>query len=112
MTSAIETTAPNMMTLYFAVASIVIAAGLYGLWAHRHLVRKLVAANILGSGIFLVLIAVARRSDPPDPIPHALVLTGIVVSVSVTAFSLVLIRKIHGRSGRASLPEDSGAGDG
>lgn len=99
-------------TLYYAVACAVIAAGLYGLWTRTHLVQKLVAANVLGSGIFLILIAIGHRSDPPDPIPHALVLTGIVVSVSVTAFSLFLIRRIQAESGRSTLPEERDAEDG
>lgn len=94
-------------TLYLAVASAAVAAGVYGLWARRHLVHKLLAANILGTGVFLVLIAIARRTDPPDPVPHALVLTGIVVAVSLTAFSVFLIRRIHAEGGRPALPEDA-----
>jgi multicomponent Na+:H+ antiporter subunit C len=50
----------------------------------------------MASGIFLVLIGLARQvpSPLPDPVPHAMVLTGIVVSVSATAFALVLIRHL------------------
>lgn len=94
-------------TLYLAVAAAAVAAGLYGLWARRHLVHKLLAANILGTGVFLVLIAIARRTDPPDPVAHALVLTGIVVAVSLTAFAAFLLRRIHAQGGRVTLPEDT-----
>jgi len=41
----------------------------------------------------------------PDPVPHALVLTGIVVAVSISAFALALARQIHAESGRTSLTE-------
>lgn len=98
------------LALYDAAAAAVIAAGLYGLWAQRDLIRKLLAANLLGTGVFLVLVNAARRTAPPDPIPHALVLTGIVVAVSVTAFSLQLVRRIHAETGRAALPEEDGGG--
>ena len=93
--------------LYFAAGAAVFSIGLYGLLAYGHLVRKTLAANLLGAGIFLVLIALARQAggERPDPVPHALVLTGIVVSVSATAFSLVLARRLREETGRARLPE-------
>lgn len=96
----------STLTLYYVVASAVIAAGLYGIWTRTHLVQKLVAANVLGTGVFVILIALGRRTDPPDPIPHALVLTGIVVAVSVTAFSLFLVRRIRRETESATLPEE------
>lgn len=80
--------------------------GLYAFIARPHLLRKILAFNIMGSGTFLVLVAIALRAPgpTPDPIPHALVLTGIVVSVSATALSLALIRRIHSETGRTSFP--------
>jgi multicomponent Na+:H+ antiporter subunit C len=44
----------------------------------------------------MVLIAVAYggAGGVPDPIPHALVLTGIVVAVSATALGLALGRRL------------------
>jgi len=51
----------------------------------------------MGAGVFMLLIAVAYRGPglPPDPVPHALVLTGIVVAVSATALALALVRRLH-----------------
>ena len=40
-----------------------------------------------------------------NPIPSGLVLTGIVVSVSITAFSLALIQRIHKRYGTIEMKE-------
>jgi multicomponent Na+:H+ antiporter subunit C len=46
-----------------------------------------------------VLVAVAYRGleKAPDPIPHALVLTGIVVAVSATALALTLGQRLERR---------------
>lgn len=92
--------------LYGLTGIALFGLGLYGLIAHPHLIRKILAFNIMGSGTFLLLVAVGLRAPGsiPDPVPHAMVLTGIVVSVSATALSLALIRRIHTETGRTSLP--------
>lgn len=61
------------------------------------LLRRLLALNLMGAGLFLMLIAVAYRGPDqvPDPVPHALVLTGIVVAVSATALALALGRRLR-----------------
>lgn len=59
------------------------------------LVRRVLGVNVGGSGVLLVLGSLAARHDPPDPVPQALVLTGIVVTVSVTAVALALLRRIE-----------------
>ena len=70
--------------------------GLYGLIVHPQPMRKILALNLMGNGVFLLLIALARRGGGiTDPLPHALVLTGIVVAVSATAFALALIRRLQ-----------------
>jgi multicomponent Na+:H+ antiporter subunit C len=59
--------------------------------------RRVVALNVAGSGVLMVLVAVAYRSNPeePDPVLHALVLTGIVITVSVTGLALALVRRVE-----------------
>ncbi|MFZ5765623.1 MAG: cation:proton antiporter subunit C [Thermodesulfobacteriota bacterium] len=85
---------------YSGLALLVI--GLHGLQRSSHLLRKILAANLMASGVFLVLVAGAYRSEgPPDPVPHALVLTGIVVAVSTTAVALVLACLVQEQSNRA-----------
>lgn len=80
--------------------------GFYALIMYVHLLRKILAVNVMGSGIFLVLVALAKRTDGalPDPVPHAMVLTGIVVAVSATALALILMVKVGAKSGQAALP--------
>jgi multicomponent Na+:H+ antiporter subunit C len=94
--------------VYATGAALLVGVGLYGVVARRHLVRQILALNVMGGGVFLFLVAVAFRNaaPTPDPVPQAMVLTGIVVAVSVTAFALALARAIHARSGRTTLTED------
>jgi multicomponent Na+:H+ antiporter subunit C len=73
---------------------------LLGLWSfivHAPLLRKLIAINVMGAGVFHILVAVAYRGidTPPDPVPHALVLTGIVVAVSATALALTFGQRLN-----------------
>jgi multicomponent Na+:H+ antiporter subunit C len=92
--------------LYLATGAVLFALGIGGLFAHRHLLRRIVALNITGSGLFLSLVAGADRlpGAAPDPVPHAMVLTGIVVAVSATALGLALasaLRRVTRRAERA-----------
>lgn len=93
--------------LFYAAGGVVLFfLGLHALFVRAHLLRKVLAANIMGSGVFMVFIALAARAGEggPDPVPHAMVLTGIVVAVSFTALALVLLVKIQHLSGRSRLP--------
>ena len=83
--------------LYALAACVIVALGLRGALLHASLLQRVVAINVMGAGVFMLLIAVAYRGPglPPDPLPHALVLTGIVVAVSATALALSLARRLH-----------------
>ena len=83
--------AANSIILYLLVAVALVMLGLYGLLVLKDPIRRLIAINIMGSGTFLTMIAFAGRQDPRDPILHALVVTGLVVAISATAFALRLI---------------------
>ena len=92
--------------LYALVGMGLFALGLYALIVHAHLLRKILALNVMGSGVFMLLVALARRSGAaaPDAVPHAMVITGIVVAVSATALALGLMLKLAATTGRAELP--------
>lgn len=92
--------------LYALSGLALVVLGLHGLFTRPHLVRKIIAANVVGSGVFLVLIALAHRTGgpAPDPVPHALVLTGIVVSVSATSVALSLARRLDEREAPSPPP--------
>ncbi len=81
--------------------------GLFGLISYDHLLRKILAVNVLGSGVFLMLVGLARRGPGlADPVPHAMVITGIVVAVSATALALVLMLAVTAETGRPALPDE------
>jgi multicomponent Na+:H+ antiporter subunit C len=91
--------------LFAWLGAALVAIGLHALFVRRHLFWKVLALNVLGSGVFLLLIA--APGTPDDPVPQALVLTGIVVTVSATALALALALRVAVRTGRPYLPEDA-----
>lgn len=96
---------------YALIGAGLFSLGLYALIVHAHLMRKILAINVMGSGTFLLLVALSSRTgamtDPvPDPVPHAMVITGIVVAISATALALAVMLRLHAATGRAVLPEE------
>jgi len=92
--------------LYAYSGVAMLAVGLFGVMAHRNLVRRVIGLNIASSGVFLVIVGLAARVAPSDPVPAALVLTGVVVGVSSTALALALAVRLHLETGRAEVPEE------
>jgi len=81
--------------------------GLYGLIVHPQLLRKILAFNLLGAGVFLLFGTIARRGAAAgfgaDPVPQALVITGIVVAFAATALALALLLRLVDETGRVTL---------
>lgn len=99
--------------LLYALAGVALCGiGLAGFVSLRHLLRRLLAFNVIGSGSFLILVGLAQHHRGPDAVPQALVLTGIVVSIAATALAIVLIRRYFHLTGRTSLDGAPAAGDG
>jgi multicomponent Na+:H+ antiporter subunit C len=99
----------TFLFLLYGVAGVVLfCIGLFGVSSRVHLLRKIVALNVMASGIFLFLISVAYRNriDGLDAVPHAMVLTGIVVALAATAFAIALARRIYATTGSMKLPDD------
>jgi len=96
------------MAFFYALTGVALfTLGLYALIIYAHLMRKILAINIMGSGVFLVLVALAARTQTvPDPVPHAMVITGIVVAVSATALALALMLRLLEVSGCEELAEE------
>jgi multicomponent Na+:H+ antiporter subunit C len=82
--------------------------GLYATIAYPNLLRKVLGMNVMGSGAFTILIAAAYRGNDvaPDPVPHALVITGIVVAVCATGLALTLAVRIQTVTGAPYLTPD------
>ena len=100
---------------YWAIA-VLFLLGLFGMMAQRNLVKKLMAMNIMQVAIIMFFVNLAQKAGgtfpvilPGDyapeaasyvnPLPHALMLTAIVVGLSTTGVALALLMRIHRRYG-------------
>ena len=94
--------------LYLLAGVALFAIGFHSLTVQAHLLRRIMALNVMGSGVFLVFIALAAQTPGPipDPIPHAMVLTGIVVSVCATGLALALADRVQAATGQVELGDD------
>lgn len=98
----------NLTQLYMFTGVMLFALGLFALFSYRHLLRQVLAVNVMSSGVFMMLIAAANRAPDasPDPVPHAMVLTGIVLAVSATALALSLVVRLQAATGSTQLSEE------
>jgi multicomponent Na+:H+ antiporter subunit C len=111
----------NFFTNYYEVTAILLfSIGFTALFFSRNLVKKIIGLSIAYTGTYLLLTArgyVTGRSAPiivggvqdvnayVNPIPAGLILTGIVISVSVTAFALALVVDLYNRYETLDLDE-------
>ncbi|MGE4488162.1 MAG: sodium:proton antiporter [Kiritimatiellales bacterium] len=110
-----------LMENRFAVTAVILfGIGFANLLLQFNLLKKVIGFNIMDSAVFLLLASLGyiEGNTAPiveegavnaslyiNPIPSGLVLTGIVVSVSITAFSLALIQRIYHQYGTIELDE-------
>jgi multicomponent Na+:H+ antiporter subunit C len=98
-------------TVFGLCAAVAVALGLYGLITNPEPLRKILAFNLLGSGAFLLFGVVARRGGAAgfggDPVPQALVITGLVVAFSATALAIALLLRLLEATGSATLRRDA-----
>jgi multicomponent Na+:H+ antiporter subunit C len=97
-------------TLYGLCGAVLVGLGLFGLIVHPQPLRKILAFNLIGGGVFLLFGVVARRGAAAgfggDPVPHALIITGIVVAFAATALAIALLLRLFQETGRATLGSD------
>ena len=98
-------------TLAGLVGAALVGLGLYGLIVNPQPLRKILAFNLIGSGVFLIFGIVARRGAsagfPFDPVPQAMVITGIVVAFAASALGVALILRLHEETGAITLDLDA-----
>ncbi len=105
---------------YSAVAIVLFGIGFMDLLMQNNLIKKFIGLNIMDTALYLFLAAegyitgriapiltdgVVDASYYINPVPAGLVLTGIVVSVSVTAFSLALVQRLYKHFGTLNMDE-------
>jgi multicomponent Na+:H+ antiporter subunit C len=97
----------NAATVFGLCGAALVGLGLFGVIVHPQPLRKILAFNLLGGGVFLLFGAVARRGAAAgfagDPVPQAMVITGIVVAFSATALAVALVLRLFQLSGRVVL---------
>jgi multicomponent Na+:H+ antiporter subunit C len=84
--------------LFLMVGAGLAVLGAARLLLTRDLMTRVLALNVASAGVMMILVALAiRAGEPgtPDPVLHALVLTGIVITVSVTGLAIGLVRRIE-----------------
>lgn len=111
----------NLLNNYETVAAVLLfGIGLTNLLLQKNLIKKIIGLNIMDTAVYLLLatqgyiegrmapIIVDGNTDPSlyiNPVPSGLVLTGIVVSVSVSALMLALTIRLYKRYHTMNLDE-------
>ncbi len=111
----------SVVTYRFEIAAVILfGIGFMNLLLQKNLIRKIISFNVMDSSIFLFLASqgfIEGRTAPIitngltdaslyiNPIPTGLVLTGIVVSVSVSAFFLALVQRLYKKYGTVEFDE-------
>ena len=111
----------GLINNYYETGAIILfGIGFAILLLHNNLIKKIIGMNIMDTAIFLFFIAKGYilGKDAPiivgahkgvhsyiNPVPSALMLTGIVVAVSTTAFALALTIKLYEGYGTIELDE-------
>lgn len=114
---------PNLFANYYEmVAVILFGIGFTTLLLHKNMIKKIMGLNIMDTAVYLFLAAkgyiegrtapiivngIQEVSEYINPVPSGLVLTGIVVSVSVTALMLALTIRLYRRYHTLDIDEIS-----
>lgn len=111
----------RLFSNYYETAAIILfGVGFATLLLHNNLIKKIIGLNVMDTAVFLFFISkgyITGKEAPIiidsykgvnayiNPIPTGLMLTGIVVAVSTTAFALALTIKIYEKFGTIELDE-------
>ena len=103
---------------YYFAAMVLFMIGFHTMLTHSNLIKKIIGMNIMETSIFLFFVSIGylRGGEAPiiqngaeqlyiNPLPSALILTGIVVAVSITAYALSLIVKLYSHYGTLNADE-------
>ena len=109
--------------LNYTVSMVLFLMGLYAVAVKPNIIKKLIGLNIMETSVFLLIVSIGMMENGVaplatagyekaveahrvvNPIPQALILTGIVVAVSTTAVALSLCIKLHEHYGTLNANE-------
>ncbi len=89
----------------YAIYAFLMAVGTYVMLTHRNLLKVVIGLSLLQSGAILFFILLSYRSGATvpiapaaaapmhNPLPHALMLTAIVVGVATLGVALAILRR-------------------
>lgn len=103
-------------TLFGLCAALLVGVGVYALIVNPEPLRKIIAFNVLGAGVFMLFGVIAHRGGGAgwggDPVPQALLITGLVVAFCATALAVALLLRLFAEAGSATLaPEPPPSAD-
>lgn len=107
-----------MELLLVLLVGILYSAGIF-MMLRRSMVKLLLGLLLIGNGanILIFLMGELTKGKPPiidseethftgayaDPVPQALILTAIVISFALTAFAIILLKKVYVTTGSDDL---------
>jgi len=109
--------------MVYALCFLLIAIGLYGVVVKKNVVKIVISLAIMEYGINMLLILIGYRdggsapilergmdlkafaATAVDPVPQALVLTSIVISLGVLAFLVAICIRLYERYGTFDITE-------
>jgi multicomponent Na+:H+ antiporter subunit C len=98
-------------TVYGLCAAALAGLGFYGVIVDAHPLRKILAVDLIGGGVFVIFGVVAHRGAAAgfsgDPVPQALVITGIVVAFAATALAVALLLRLFQETGSVTPRSES-----
>jgi multicomponent Na+:H+ antiporter subunit C len=101
----------DVPTLFGICAAVLVGLGLYGLIVNPQPLRKILAFNLMGNGIFMICAVIARRGAAAgfggDPVPQALLITAIVVAFAASALAVATLLRLHDETGSTSISPDA-----
>lgn len=100
----------SISTLLAATGVLIMGLGLWAFSAQRHLLRRLLAFNLLGSGVFLLLAGLAAPAPVPIAEVRALIFIGLVVALLGSVLGAALLLRLHAQASQVTLNAVLGSG--
>ena len=109
--------------MVYVLCLILFLVGLYGVLSQKNLIKLIIALAIMEYAVNLLLIMVGYRKDGSapilesgtalkkflsgavDPLPQAMVLTAIVISLAVLALAIVIAMRLYQKYGTYDITE-------